>query len=150
MNKYMGVKGATVEGSEGNEEHVIANWRQGILAREHRKLSRILSCSHAEASTGEWRNSTFGWDFWAKCWRCDVVFLLLIIQCKRKEVSGREEYFLFVWGRIQDLMTWEILHLPRLQKTKIRDSLSGKYMIGKKMDSCIFRGEPFSGSGNSF
>lgn len=25
----MGVKGAVVEGSEGNEEHVIGNWRKG-------------------------------------------------------------------------------------------------------------------------
>ena len=39
MNKYTDAKGFTVERSEGNEERVIANGRQAILAREYRKLS---------------------------------------------------------------------------------------------------------------
>lgn len=29
VGRNMGVKGAAVEGSEGNEEHVIGNWRKG-------------------------------------------------------------------------------------------------------------------------
>lgn len=31
VSRNMGVKGAAVEGSEGNEEHVMGNWRKGVL-----------------------------------------------------------------------------------------------------------------------
>lgn len=51
----MNIKEDTAKDPEGNQEHVIGNWRNGILVinwqKKKKKISRMMSYSYVESRT---------------------------------------------------------------------------------------------------